>query len=90
MNKYNFDKIELHLHLDGAFRFSTIWELALKENVKMPKDTLEEYIEYIRYSANCGSVNQYLTEACVSVERCSIIFTDFSNEASKTKRAGFF
>lgn len=29
-------------------------------------------------------------EACVSVERCSIIFTDFSNEASKTKRAGFF
>ena len=44
MNKYNFDKIELHLHLDGAFRFSTIWELALKENVKMPKDTLEEYI----------------------------------------------
>lgn len=60
MNKYNFDKIELHLHLDGAFRFSTIWELALRENVKMPKDTLEEYIEYIRYSANCGSVNQYL------------------------------
>ena len=55
MNKYNFDKIELHLHLDGAFRFSTIWELALRENVKMPKDTLEEYIEYIRYSANCGS-----------------------------------
>ena len=53
MNKYNFDKIELHLHLDGAFRFSTIWELALRENVKMPKDTLEEYIEYIRYSANC-------------------------------------
>lgn len=60
MSNYNFPKIDLHLHLDGAFRFSTIWELAEKQNVKMPKDTLEEYISYIRYSANCGSVNQYL------------------------------
>ncbi len=60
MSNYNFPKIDLHLHLDGAFRFSTIWELAQKQNVKMPKDTLEEYIAYIRYSANCGSVNQYL------------------------------
>ncbi len=60
MSNYNFPKIDLHLHLDGAFRFSTIWELAEKQNVKIPKDTLEEYISYIRYSANCGSVNQYL------------------------------
>lgn len=60
MSDYNFPKIDLHLHLDGAFRFSTIWELAEKQNVKMTKDTLEEYISYIRYSANCGSVNQYL------------------------------
>ena len=60
MSDYNIPKIDLHLHLDGAFRFSTIWELAEKQHVQMPKDTLEDYIAYIRYSANCGSVNQYL------------------------------
>lgn len=60
MSKYNFDKIDLHLHLDGAFRFETIWELAQKQGIKMPKDTLQEYIDYIHYCRNCGSVNQYL------------------------------
>lgn len=60
MNLYNFPKIDLHLHLDGAFRFETIWELAQQQGVKMPKDTLQEYKEYIKYCSGCGSVNQYL------------------------------
>uniref|UniRef100_A0AC35TZ98 Adenosine deaminase n=1 Tax=Rhabditophanes sp. KR3021 TaxID=114890 RepID=A0AC35TZ98_9BILA len=33
--KYNFPLVELHLHLDGAIRFETVWELAQKKNIKI-------------------------------------------------------
>ena len=73
--KYTFTKIDLHLHLDGAFRFETIWELANKEGIKMPKDSLDEYIAFIRYSANCGSVNEYLR----MFDAPQLVMQDFDN-----------
>ena len=73
--KYTFPKIDLHLHLDGAFRFETIWELANKEGIKMPKDSLDEYIAFIRYSANCGSVNEYLR----MFDAPQLVMQDFDN-----------
>lgn len=60
MSQYNFPKIDLHLHLDGAFRFETIWELAEKQHVQMPEKTLDEYKAYIRKTADCRVVNEYL------------------------------
>ena len=35
--KYSFPKIDLHLHLDGSFRTSTVWELSQKQNIEMLK-----------------------------------------------------
>lgn len=58
--KYSFPKIDLHLHLDGSFRTSTIWELVNKQGVKMPVDTLQEYEAWMEKCSHSGSVNQYL------------------------------
>ncbi|KAI6175432.1 A-deaminase domain-containing protein [Aphelenchoides bicaudatus] len=33
--KFNFDKVQLHLHLDGCLRFSTILELANKKHIDL-------------------------------------------------------
>ena len=58
--KYSFPKIDLHLHLDGSFRTSTIFELAEKQNVEMPADTLEEFEQWMKKCSYSGSVNEYL------------------------------
>ena len=58
--KYNFPKVDLHLHLDGSFRLETVWELAARQNVEMPADTLEGYIAWTDKCVLSGSVNEYL------------------------------
>ncbi len=58
--KYPFPKVDLHLHLDGSFRTSTIWELAKKKGCTMPADTLEGYEAWMEKCSHSGSVNEYL------------------------------
>ena len=58
--KYSFPKVDLHLHLDGSFRPSTIWELVQKQGVQMPADTLEGYEAWMEKCSHSGSVNEYL------------------------------
>ena len=58
--KYTFPKVDLHLHLDGSFRPSTIWELVQKQGVEMPADTLEGYEAWMEKCSRSGSVNEYL------------------------------
>lgn len=60
MKKYEFPKIDLHLHLDGSFRLDTIWELKNKYNIKFPKETKEEYNQFLIDCSNSNSVNEYL------------------------------
>ena len=35
-------KADLHCHLDGSLRLETVWDLAQKNNVKLPAESLEE------------------------------------------------
>lgn len=36
--KYDFPKIDLHLHLDGSMLPDSAWEMAEERGVKMPAD----------------------------------------------------
>ena len=58
--KYDFPKLDLHLHLDGSFHTETVWELARKQGVQMPSATLEEYKQFLYDCSNADSVNDYL------------------------------
>ncbi|MEE3487840.1 MAG: adenosine deaminase [Bulleidia sp.] len=58
--RYRFPIVELHLHLDGSFRFETVWELAEKQGVKLPAESLEDYKAFIRKCADARSVNEFL------------------------------
>lgn len=60
MNHYNFDKIDLHLHLDGSFRPSTLFEIAKSQNIPLPASNVEDYKALIKKQANAKSVNEYL------------------------------
>lgn len=47
-SKDNFPyKVELHVHLDGAFRISSLFELARKKNIDLAASTLDEFRKQI-------------------------------------------
>ncbi len=60
MLPFNFPKIDLHLHLDGSFRTSTIFQLAQQQNIQMPTNTLAEYEQYLQKCSHAKDVNDYL------------------------------
>ena len=53
-------KTDLHVHLDGSIRVSTIFALAKKQKVKLPADTEEELKEIVCCDENCKSLDEYL------------------------------
>lgn len=57
---FNFPKIELHLHLDGAVPVETWWSIAEREGVKMPTATIEEFRDWLVKTSVCDSVPEYL------------------------------
>lgn len=60
MKKYDFPKVDLHLHLDGSFRIETLYELAKERNIELPGKTLEGYREWMNVHADAKDVNEYL------------------------------
>ena len=60
MTEFNFPKIDLHNHLDGALRPETLYELCDLYGITPEAPTIKEYIALTRKRANCGSVNEYL------------------------------
>jgi len=53
-------KAELHVHLDGSMRMSTIFELAAQQKVKLPADTPEKLGKLIICTEHTSSLDEYL------------------------------
>ena len=51
---------ELHLHLDGALRPATVWELLQKQGTDIPVHSLEETEKMMRVPEECKTLNEYL------------------------------
>ena len=53
-------KTDLHVHLDGSLRISTILDIAHKNNVKLPADDPEGLARAMHCGENTGSLVKYL------------------------------
>ncbi|MCZ6806428.1 MAG: adenosine deaminase [Deltaproteobacteria bacterium] len=53
-------KTDLHVHLDGSLRLSTMVELAGKQGVELPADTLEGLAKALHCGEKPGSLVEYL------------------------------
>ena len=66
-------KTDLHCHLDGSMRLTTILELAEKQGVKLPADTEEGLAKAIHKGETCKSLEDYLVAFDVT---CSVLQTE--------------
>ena len=53
-------KTDLHVHLDGSLRVSTIFDLAKKQGVKLPAKNEDELKKVVMCDKECKSLEQYL------------------------------
>lgn len=53
-------KIDLHVHLDGSLRLSTILDLARQDGIELPADDEAGLAEAMRVGKRCASLEQYL------------------------------
>ncbi len=53
-------KTDLHVHLDGSLRLSTILELAAEDGIALPASTPAELAEAMHAGKNTGSLTEYL------------------------------
>ena len=53
-------KTDLHVHLDGSLRLSTIIELAERQGVELPATDPDELGKLMSLGQNCGSLEKYL------------------------------
>ncbi len=53
-------KVDLHCHLDGSIRTSTILELAKMQNFSLPADNVKDLRKFVRVSINCKCLSDFL------------------------------
>ena len=53
-------KTDLHVHLDGSLRLSTILDLAAKHRIELPADDEDGLRKAMNLGENCGSLVEYL------------------------------
>ncbi len=68
-------KTDLHCHLDGSMRLSTILSLAEEQGVKLPADTEDGLARAIHKGEQCASLEDYLTAFDVTL---SVLQTEAS------------
>ncbi|KXL52023.1 aminodeoxyfutalosine deaminase [Anaerotignum neopropionicum] len=66
--KYNYPKIDLHLHLDGSILPQTAWELVQEQGIEVPAKDLESFIPLIMVPKNCKDVNECLERFEIPVQ----------------------
>ncbi|HDR05862.1 MAG TPA: adenosine deaminase [Candidatus Marinimicrobia bacterium] len=58
---HSLPKTDLHCHLDGSLRVSTLMELAENYNVKLPSNDAAQLQKYLTCEDHCESLPDYLT-----------------------------
>ncbi|CAJ0579702.1 unnamed protein product, partial [Mesorhabditis spiculigera] len=58
--KFDFPKVQLHLHLDGAVRYTTLWEMCSKKNMPVEGCTDIESFKKALISTKPGNLSQVL------------------------------
>src|SRR5215213_7034528 len=53
-------KTDLHCHLDGSLRLQTILDLAKKQGITLPGETVEQLHPLVYAGNNRGSLDEYL------------------------------
>ena len=53
-------KTDLHVHLDGSLRLTTILDLAREQGVALPGDSVETLRPFVEVGADCASLVDYL------------------------------
>lgn len=56
----NMPKVQLHCHIDGSVRPSTLLELSKKRGIKLPTEDLKELKKYVAVEDKCSSLKDYL------------------------------
>lgn len=74
-------KVDLHCHLDGSVRTSTIRDLAKKSGAKLPTENLEELEKYVRVPESCRSLTEFLN--------CFNFFYDFLKSPEAVERIAY-
>lgn len=60
MDIKNLKKVELHLHLDGSLRPETVLEIAKKDGIKLPTQSLDELKNYLKVREDNKDLVEYL------------------------------
>jgi adenosine deaminase len=61
MNIHALPKVDLHFHLDGSVRPSTIKEIALAEGIKLPAEEVEQLASFLQVKESCNDLSEYLS-----------------------------
>lgn len=61
-------KTDLHCHLDGSVRPSTMVDIAKKDNIDIPCYDLNEFEKYVKVPEKCPSLKMYLNKFDIPVK----------------------
>lgn len=54
------NKVELHIHMDGAIRINTFLDVARRRGLKLPSRTPEGLARYVQVAHSCRSLTEFL------------------------------